>query len=265
MSETKVKPRQIDWTQVLAERVTLAPTPAYDLAATVLGVTLNVDTGSTLTVPTGKQYDHIYSAQTFSVGAASGGSGGRSALMNFNLVSAATSNAASTLYGVIGAVTTNGAGGAKAIYGRGVQATGSTGVAMGLVGGVVTAAGGGDAVSLQLTNDTDTGKKAYAFVWGTSNTGSNTLTDYGLLFDGKVNVSEAVLQANAVGAGDFLRLKNAGASADLFRVNAAGKLFSTGGNVASLATYADNAAAAAGGLVAGDLYRTATGQVQVRY
>lgn len=36
-------------------------------------------------------------------------------------------------------------------------------------------------------------------------------------------------------------------------------------NVAALATYADNAAAIAGGLAAGEVYRTATGQVMVRY
>lgn len=36
-------------------------------------------------------------------------------------------------------------------------------------------------------------------------------------------------------------------------------------NISGLATYADNTAAIAGGLVAGDLYRTATGVLMVRY
>lgn len=47
----------------------------------------------------------------------------------------------------------------------------------------------------------------------------------------------------------------------------AGKVSMPGGkvNVASLPVYADNAAATTGGLVAGDLYRTSTGQLMVRY
>lgn len=36
-------------------------------------------------------------------------------------------------------------------------------------------------------------------------------------------------------------------------------------NVPTLPTYADNAAAVAGGLAAGDMYRTSTGVVMVRY
>ena len=36
-------------------------------------------------------------------------------------------------------------------------------------------------------------------------------------------------------------------------------------NIANTPTYADNAAAIAGGLVAGDVYRTSTGQLMIRY
>ena len=36
-------------------------------------------------------------------------------------------------------------------------------------------------------------------------------------------------------------------------------------NIVNTPTYADNAAAIVGGLVAGDVYRTSTGQLMIRY
>jgi len=120
-----------------------------------------------------------------------------------------------------------------------------------------------------------------ALIFGKSNStalGSNTLTVDGnslgrILFSGNdgtefVNAAEIKAEVDGIpGANDMpgrlvfsTTADGSSTSAERMRIKSNGTI-----NFSNVATYADNAAATSGGLVAGDVYRTSTGQLMIRY
>lgn len=197
-------------------------TPTFDENGNVVARCLGFDTGATLTIPAAKQFDAVSwgdngTNQVFSIGA-----GGEGAGYRFNLESAATSSASSNLYGVIGQITNKGPGTAKALYGRAIASAGCTGNVIGATIGA-NSLSGATAYGIQLTFDTDTSGVVEAGIWQTSNTGTTAKVNYGLLMQNvAVQSGGAGFQMQAKGTGNFLLLKNAAASADLWFVDSTG-------------------------------------------
>ncbi len=202
-------------------------TPSYDEAATVLSRALAIDTyGVTLTIPASKQLDLIGLRNggndlNFTIG-----SGASVAGHAFYMRSLLGSDAASNLYGVIGSVTNAGPGVVKAVYGRAVAVSGSTGVLMGAAFGINTIAGLSHATGIQITPDTDGGGVVDELIWATANGAAGTvLANYGLLLqDVAIQLGGAGFQMQAKGAGDFIRLNNSAGNATLFSVDSTGKV-----------------------------------------
>lgn len=192
---------------------------AYDEYTNTLGTGVKLSAAANITVPASKELAGMRWDQTLILN-----SGSNAQALSFNLVAHASSHAASNLYGVIGLVDNAGPGSVKAIYGRARALAGSTGVIVGLVSGVNTVSGISAAYGLQIGNDTDSGTATNAFIWGHSVTASDTLTQYGLLFDDTVSFSQAVVQACAIGAGMFLRIRDSSNSSTVFALDMAGRL-----------------------------------------
>jgi hypothetical protein len=111
------------------DRLTTSPsTPAFDLASGVLGVGQHLPFPSTVSVATGKVFDLVRGSKTsgdynvFDLAGTATASG-----FNFQLQAESTSGASSALYGLVGGMSNEGPGSAKAIYGRARAESGSTG------------------------------------------------------------------------------------------------------------------------------------------
>jgi len=204
--------------------------PTFDEASGAMARLFAFDNqGNTVAVGAGKNLSFMRASATngaenvFAAGANSVASA-----VSFYMNSDVTSDVSSNVYGVIGSVSNSGPGTTKNVYGRGVVNAGCTGVVMGLVGGITTNAGAtpNHLTVAQLTADTTAGTNVDEIIW-VSSSQANGFATHGLLFDQKISISSAVVKAFAVGAGDFLDLKNASGLTDLFRVTNTGAVVST--------------------------------------
>lgn len=203
--------------------------PTFDEASGVMARVVAFDNqGVTVVTPANTNLSFIRASQTsgaenlFTVGA-----GSVVACYEAYMASSSSSDATSNMYQVIGQVTNNGPGTVKGLYGRGIVNPGCTGTAMGLVGGVTTNASATPlhTTVAQLTADTVAGTNVDEVIW-VSSSQTNGFATHGILFDSKISISSAFIKGFAVGNGDFLDLKNAAGSADLFRVDKTGAVIS---------------------------------------
>lgn len=196
----------------------------YDEAFSVLGRVVEVDSrGVTTSVPASKNYNYIGirnggNDNNFTINADALAAG-----YTFYMRALAGSASSSNLYGTIGQLNNAGAGSAKAIYGRSTALSGCTGVVMGAVFAVNTVAGLSDATGIQISLDTAAGGKVNKAIWVNKDSATTVALDYGLLLeDVAIQAGGSGFQMFAKGAGDFLTLKSADGSANLFAVDSTG-------------------------------------------
>ena len=187
----------------------------YDLGSSTQATLVDFGSAS-VTVAASKQADLIYAGNTFVVGSA-----GRMALINYNLTASASSHATSNHYAIIGAFTNAGPGTVKGQYSRVIGSGSSTGVLAAFTAGVDPGASTSLAIGLQISPLTTARKMDYG-IYINQGLGGTASIDYGFLAASDVSVAEALVQGFAVGAGNFLRWKNAAGSADLWQVLSTG-------------------------------------------
>ncbi|HKS42146.1 MAG TPA: hypothetical protein VJX74_16130 [Blastocatellia bacterium] len=207
-------------------RLYLESSPSFDLAANVLGVGEILSHSSTVTIPSGKVYDHV----RFSKSSDGGynvfiiGDGGIVTGLNFNLQAHATSHANSNIYGVIGALSNKGPGSAKAVYGRAVMETGCTGVGVAGVFALraVSTAAHAWIVQLAGTSETD-----FAIYIHSDDTPSPANFADGIVYDPNIRIESggAFLKAFQTSGhdGDYLHYMTQ-LGATLFKVDKDGKV-----------------------------------------
>lgn len=199
-------------------RINIDPSYAvYDQFATVEAPMINFGSGS-LTVAASKELDFLRADNTFTIG-----NGSVAAFATLNLTSSSSSHSGSNMYGALYGLTNAGPGTTKALYGRAIGSGSSTGPIVGVVAAAQPGASTSLSASAQISINSAAKKVDYA-LW-ISETNASDQVDYGLVAGTGVTVNQAFVQMAAVGSGNFLRLKNSTASADLFYVTSTGALF----------------------------------------
>ena len=202
-------------------RINIDPAYAvYDQFANVEASMVNFGSGS-LTVAASKQLDFFRADNTFTIGSAS-----IAAFKTINLTSSSSSHSTSNMYGALYALNNEGPGTIKALYGRAIGLGSSTGPVIGVVSATTPGASTSLSASHQVSINSTNKKVDYA-LW-VSATNATDQVDYGLIAGTDIIVNQAFVQMAATGAGNFLNLKNATASADLFTVFPTGSLFTNG-------------------------------------
>lgn len=188
---------------------------AYNQFSDVLATMVYFGAG-TQTIGASKQLNLIRADNTFNVGAS-----GIGALLNYNLTAHASSDTTANVYGLIGGVTNAGAATIKGAYSRVIGSGASTGPIVATVSAVTPGASTSVAVAHQAQFTTTSRKGDYGY-WINQGLGGTASLDYGLLIDSDISIGQAGVRMYAVGAGNFLNLKNAAGSSDLFTVTPAG-------------------------------------------
>jgi len=211
-------------------------TPSFDEATSTLARAIALDNGgTTVVVPAGTNANLVGARNGGSENNYTVGSAGVAAAYTFYQRSTSASHSSSNNYGVIGAMYNAGPGTTKAIYGRAIAETGSTGVVMGAVFGVNTVAGISNATAVQVTVDTDSGTQVDTGLLIDSNTATTAVIENAILVDDvAIPAGGSVLRARAKGAGDFLTFTNAAGAANLFSVNSLGQIDTIAGVTTTL-------------------------------
>ncbi|WP_145201428.1 hypothetical protein [Sphingobium sp. B2] len=208
--------------------------PTYDLASNLLGVSNFYHAGD-VTIPAGKQYNVIRMDGIFRGGDKAKG-------INFDFDVYGSDDA----YGVIGLLNNYGPGPSKAIYGRSVAKSGSTGIVVGGVSGVTVDTGATPSAAyghqISMAGTGSAGVANFGHTALRINTDNNILginngvivLDEGIFSDNRVGYSDAFIRAvnGTVGtdgtqtqaAGAFLRWQDVGGQF-LFEVDKDGLLF----------------------------------------
>lgn len=210
--------------------VSVSGTISIPPAQTVSSFTKGILFATTNTTTVTSTLNHIRISQ--SAGASNEyevGSGAQVAGLNFQMISVATSDATSNMYGVIGDIENYGPGTVKGLYGRATCQSGGTGVCVGIVAGITSASTTTTAWGLQMSMDTYTNASAVpieaAFRVGSNVPGNQSKLTYGFLLTGDMAVQAggAGFQMSAQSTGDLIRLLNSGLSAYLFQVTSTGQ------------------------------------------
>jgi len=203
-----------------ATRITYDPSIVnYDLFSNVVG-TMEYFGAGTNVVAANKQLNLVRADNTFNVGAS-----GIGAFVNYNITAHASSDATANVYGLIGGVTNAGPATTKGMYSRVIGSGASTGPIVATVSAVTPGASTSVAVAHQAQFTTTSRKGDYGY-WINQGLGGTASLDYGLLIDSDISIGQAGVRMYAVGAGNFLNLKNAAGSSDLFYVNSGGAVTS---------------------------------------
>ena len=166
------------------KRLVILPEPAYDLAGNVVAVGIIVPIDVDLSILSNKQLDLIRLTKTdggyivVTPAANSQFSG-----MSFSLRADSDSHSSSNLHGIFGAMSNEGPGSVKAIYGRAISEEGSTGVANAGVFSVQAREGATNWI-LELTGTDDTDAVAYIYPDG----GETANLNDGIVFDPAVRM-----------------------------------------------------------------------------
>ena len=191
----------------------------YNLAGNALAVKMYCKpTLSPVSVATGKVNCWIRGDIDYTLAGTATGS-----LIEFNLTDNGSSST-SDLYGVIGGATISGPGTVKAIYGRGLLASGSTGVAVGLVGAVSIDAGA-TALASRALELGHAGHCQVGSYLGADLGAEGSELDVGYLVQSASALQDAAFQYNqrASAPGSFLRMFNA-SGYPIFDVDSSGNL-----------------------------------------
>lgn len=199
------------------ERYVADYTPVYDLASSVLASTIYHDLG-TVTVASGKKwYVNNVTATNDSTG------DGQIAAYYWNLT-AGDDSTVDSVRGAFGQVAASGASLAKSVHVSAVGLTGHTGVLVGVAAIAEPVATTSESYAFQATLGDDS---TAAMVINPQVSGD--AMDYGIYFRAAdsslpAEINIAGMQMDAVGAGDFLKLRDATATNTLFNVSPAGNV-----------------------------------------
>ncbi|WP_143103711.1 hypothetical protein [Methylobacterium gossipiicola] len=207
--------------------------PAFSEASGVLGRGIifdsggSVDTPTTFTMPTDKQFDYMGWRQTIQQ---TGGS--KVSWLDFDLVvnggrADAPGVPGSNAYFHIGNITNNGPGTVAGSYSRVTIGTDNTGGnAIAFKGGVSTRPGAGTTAGFQMSVDSTSASKPvdFGYYLQSNNYGGFGYgsVNYGFLAMQNVHVEQALIQGFAGGAGDALRWLSVDGTTYLARIDKAG-------------------------------------------
>lgn len=192
----------------------------YDLSANALAVKMYFKPSSSpVSVATGKVNSWLRGDIDYTLSGTA-----LASLLAFNLTDSGSSSS-SALYGIVGSGSVSGPGAVKAIYGRGVLTSGSTGVAVGLVGAITIDAGASAAGSwpLQLGH---AGACQVGSYLGADTGAAGSALGVGYLVQNTSALTYAAFQYNQRGSagGSFLRMFNGSGGNPIFDVDSSGNL-----------------------------------------
>jgi len=197
----------------LTKRYAFNYTPTYDLASDVLSVTLYHNLGD-FTIPNDKKWyvNHVEGTNN---------SSGNGILRAYSFALKAGPNASGdSVRGCTGLVQSEGPADVKAIHGTAEGLEGHTGVLTGVCGAAYPASTSGESYGFQAT--LGDGAWAALIINGKLNDGTESVK-FGIRNrTGALNFTDAFINYDAKGAGDFLRLRNETGDTVLFQINNSG-------------------------------------------
>jgi hypothetical protein len=143
----------------------------------------------------------------------------------------------------------------RSIYGT-LLTTGKADFTGPYTGGQITVGSTGEAGNIVMNNGSN-GTGIFTIGYAAANSTTPTIQSTGA--NGlNVTATGSGVIVQGTGSGGLVKLRTG--NADRVSISSAGQI-----NFQNVPTYADNAAATSGGLVVGDVYRTATGQLMIRF